>query len=627
MAACQDRSAFLQTALPGWCRALRARDEIVLVDWGTSAPDHVPVATVVAALKDLPEMKERPCPISVVVVPDAETWVLSRAYNLAARFARGEWVLKLDCDTMLTDRFLDGLVLPKGEVRMKEKGRLPARADEDRFFYRYFWEHAKTENEQHLNGVFLSRAEDFRRVNGYDERINTYGWDDSDLYARLEREGAGTDLGLKPVEIRPGAVSHIQHGDALRGANQHLVMGPSLETQVNSQATAALPSWTKVGTVQETEYEYNLHSKDGQLVSAHILRTPQALLDHVSRQEQISIIDEATNRLLHDTYGFPWSVLSEINRSRGELVRSLASLGRSTHWQSGNGFIFAEVGGTVPERVAGMASAIGLAMKYERPLFLAWSSGTREEPTPRITDFFDVDNSGVVDDAFDGVGEIGSRKGARVYQVGRWKCRALVDICAQTDSAFKMMSEFRSGGHEDEMAAAQAVLDVLHGKTPGKRNILLRLEGTFPVQKVEECARALASLTPSRALSDHMAKLGDVSEHLGVYIGPGVRLKGVEAMVRRLNAHNGAESKYYVTGAEKSIVAQARPMLKFAQHAAESATSTEPQGPTEEIRDTIRDIAELYQLSHCKSMVNDGRPPAAVFQVMHLLKRKAVRFS
>ncbi|CDF38926.1 unnamed protein product [Chondrus crispus] len=527
---------------------------------------------------------------------------------------------------MVTERFLDGLVLPKGEVRMKERGRLPARADEDRFFYRYFWEHAKTENEQHLNGVFLARAEDFRRINGYDERINTYGWDDSDLYARLGSEGAGTDLGLRPVEIRPGAVSHMQHGDALRGANQHLVMGPSLETQVNSQATAALPSWTKVGTLQETEFEYNLHSKDGQLVSAHIIRTPRALLDLVSRQEQISIIDEATNRLLHDIYGFPWSVLSEINRSRGELVRSLASLGRSTHWQSGNGFIFAEVGGTVPERLAGMASAIGLAMKYERPLFLAWSSGTREEPTPRITDFFDVDNSGAVDDAFDAATGVRPSKGARVYQVGRWKCRALVDICAQTDTAFKMMSEFRSGGHDDEMVAAQAVLDVLHGKTPGKRNILLRLEGTFPLQKTEERARALASLTPSRALTDHMTKLGDTSDHLGVYIGSGVRLKGVEAMVRRLNSHNGAASKYFVTGAKKAIVEQARPMLRYAENMVASATGDEPQGSTEEIRDTIRDIAELYGLSHCKSMVNDGRPPVAVSEVMHLLKRRSLKF-
>lgn len=577
-------------------------------------------------MKELPNPKEKPCPVTVVTVPDAEKWVLSRAYNLAARFARGQWLLKLDCDTMLTERFLDGLVLPSGEVHLKEGGRLPARADEDRFFYRYFWEHAKTENEQHLNGIFLSRAEDFRRINGYDERITTYGWDDSDLYIRFEEGGAGNALGLKAVEIRPGSVSHIKHGDALRGANQHLVMGPTLETQVNSQATAALPSWTKIGTVQETEYEYDLLSKDGQFVAARITRTPRALLDHLSRQEQVAIIDEATNRLLHDIYGFPWSVLSEINRSRGELVRSLASLGRSTHWQSGNGFIFAEVGGTVPERLLGMASAIGLAMKYERPLFLAWSSGTREEPTPRITDFFDVDNSGVVDDGLDGPTSGRSSKGARVYQVGRWKCRSLVDVCAQTDTAFKMMSEFRSGRHDDELAAAQAVLDVLHGKTPGKRNILLRLEGRFPLQKIDERARALASLTPSRALSDHIAKLGDLSDHLGVYVGPGVRLKGVEAMVRRLDSHNGADSKYFVSGAEKAIVDQARPLMRFSEHMAASAVDINTAGPTEEIRDTIRDLAELYGLSHCKSMVNDGRPPGAVSEVMNLLRRRALKF-
>lgn len=591
------------------------------MDWGTRAPDHVPVATLVRALPELLK-GGMPCDVSVVNVVDPGAWVLSRAYNLAARFASGEWLFKVDCDTMLREDVLRNVVLPKGKVRSAVSGRLPARADEDRFFYRYFWEHALTENDQHLNGIFLARAEDFRRVNGYDERITTYGWDDSDLYLRLEKEGAGDNLGLRAVEFKPSALEHMRHGDAYRGANQHLVMGPTLETQVNQQATAALPSWTKVGTVQETEYEYDLVSKDGRFALAKIVQTPRTLLEHLSRQEQSAIIDEATNRLLHDIYGFPWSVLGEINRSRAELVRSLALLGRSTHWQSGNGFIFAEVGGTIPERLLGMASAIALAMKYERPLFLAWSSGTREDPTPRVTDFFDVDSSGVVDEEIDGSGGQWPRKGARVYQVGRWKCRSVVEVCAKTDTAFKLMSEYRSGGHSDDYEAARAVLDVLHGNVPGKRNILLRLEGLFPLQKVEERAKALASLTPSHALADYLRKFGDLSQHLGIYVGHGVKQRGVEAMVKRINAHHGDSAKYFVSGAQREMVNVARQMLKFDENLAASARHIEAIGSTKEIRETVRDIAELYGLAHCKSMVNDGRPPVAVLGIMNLLRRQ-----
>lgn len=591
------------------------------MDWGTRAPDHVPLSTLVHALPDVLH-GGKPCAVSVVSVVEPDAWVLSRAYNLAARFARGEWLFKVDCDTLLREDVLSNIVLPRGKVRSSAGGRLPARADEDRFFYRYFWEHALTENDQHLNGVFLARAEDFRSVNGYDERITTYGWDDSDLYLRLEKEGMGDNLGLRAVDFRPGALTHMRHGDAYRGANQHLVMGPALETQINQQATAAMASWTKVGTVQETEYEYDLVSKDGRFALARILRTPRALLEHLSRQEQTDMIDEATNRLLHDIYGFPWSVLGEINRSRAELVRSLALLGRSTHWQSGNGFIFAEVGGTIPERLLGMASAMALAMRYERPLFLAWSSGTREDPTPRVTDFFDVDSSGVVDEEVDAGAGQQPRKGARVYQIGRWKCRSVVEVCAKTDGAFKLMSEYRSGGHNDEEKAAQAVLDVLHGKVPGKRNILLRLEGSFPLQRMEERAQALASLMPSHALADYLGKLGDLSKHMGIYVGHGVKQRGVEAMVKRVDEHHGEGAMYFVSGAQREMVEVTRRMLRFEENMAVRARNIETIGSTHEIREMLRDIAELYALAHCKSMVNDGRPPAAVLETMNLLRRK-----
>lgn len=599
---------------------LSHRDEIVIVDWGTRAPDHVPVRTVVEAVRDV--LEGRACEVRVVSVADPGSWVLTRAYNLAARFARGEWLMKVDCDTMVVEeRLLARLVLPGGDVEGRGRGRLPARGEEERFFYRFFWEKARTENEEHLNGVFLARTEDFRRVNGYDERITTYGWDDSELYARLERGGAGEGMGLRPIEFEAGSLKHMKHGDGYRGANQHLVMGPTLETQVNQQATEVLPSWSEVGTVEETEYEFDLLSKDGRYAGARIVRTPRGLLEHLSRQEQTGIIDEATNRLLHDVYAFPWSVLGEINRSRGELVRSLALLGRSTHWESGNGFIFAEVGGTVPQRVLGMASAIGLAMEYERPLFLAWSSGTREEPTPRVTDFFDVDSSGVVDEGMEGIGGRRGRRGARVYQVGRWKCRSLVEVCAQADAAFGLMTEFRSGGHEDERKAGEQVLDVLHGKVAGKRNVLLRLEGAFPLQQVEERMRAMASLMPSHGLADHLGKLGDLSEHLGIYIGHAVKQRGVDAMVKRVEGHYGASEKYFVSGGQREMVARARQLLRVEENMVESARNIETAGATHEIRETTRDIAELYALAHCKSLVNDGRPPSAVLEIIRLLRR------
>ncbi|PXF43497.1 hypothetical protein BWQ96_06790 [Gracilariopsis chorda] len=602
VAACRDRTAFLQTVLPGWLTAIRPQDDILLVDWGTSPPDHVPLEEVVRA-SAAPR-------VTVVSLPDPGPWVLSRAYNLAFALATGEWIFKVDCDTEVRHAFLDRHPLTRDNMQSS-------------FFYRFDWRRAPDLNQQHLSGVFLARADHLARVHGYDERLATYGWDDSDLYARLQTNGTPEGDTLVPLDIQPAMLSHMSHGDDLRAANQHLVMGPALETQLNSQAVSAVQNWQTVASSQKSVYSFDVYSRDARFIVAKPLTTPKPLLDHLSSDKRAAILDEGTNRLLHDNYGIPWSVLSEINRSRPELARSLAALRKSSNTDYTSALIFAEVGGSVPQRLLAMSSALALAIAHERPLFLAWSAGSREEPTPRITDFFDVDNSGFLLDDHDTIPASSRRKRARVYQVGRWKCRFTLDVCAQTDSAFNSMTEFRTGGHADERKAARHVLDVLNGKVPGKQNVLLRLEGVFPLQTSSERTRAFASLTPSLALAAHINKLGSVSTHVGVYLGAGVRQKGLDAMVKRLGQHSSQDTFYFVSGAERSVVETARTLFPASEEVSAAAQRPVAYGATQEIRDTIRDIAELFALSSCRDMVNDGRPPTAVLEVLSLLKGRS----
>ena len=79
--AVRDRHAALSRALPSWL-AVDGLDELVIVDWGSSAPlaPHVP---------DDPRIR-------LVVAPLEPEWTLSRAYNLAAQVARGAQLLKVD---------------------------------------------------------------------------------------------------------------------------------------------------------------------------------------------------------------------------------------------------------------------------------------------------------------------------------------------------------------------------------------------------------------------------------------------------------------------------------------------------------------------------------------------------
>ena len=228
-------------------------------------------------------------------------------------------------------------------------------ASDDLFYYRCPWETSRDENERHLNGVFLARVEHLRAVHGYDERIATYGWDDSDLYSRLER--AVPALKYRPMDA--ALLSHIKHGDDFRGVGQQLVAGPTLETQINSLALSSLPAWETQAGAESSTYTFALNSIDGRFASATVLQTPRPLLDRLTPDQRERVLTEARDRLLHDVYAIPWSVLSEINRSRAELVRRFSLFERSPQWARSKGVIFAEVRGSVADRMVAIASAYG----------------------------------------------------------------------------------------------------------------------------------------------------------------------------------------------------------------------------------------------------------------------------
>lgn len=143
-------------------------DEIVLVDWDSSPP------LLPGGLDD-----KR---LRLVRVEGEPLWVLSRAYNLALSLAKSEWIIRLDCDCRLAQGFLSAHFSQPGN------GTGPYTAPPGAFWSGR-WQDARDGNEVHLNGALLARRSDLRRVHGYDERIQTYGWDDEDLYARLQQRG------------------------------------------------------------------------------------------------------------------------------------------------------------------------------------------------------------------------------------------------------------------------------------------------------------------------------------------------------------------------------------------------------------------------------------------------------
>ena len=207
VAACGNRTESLRNAFPTWLRT-GARD-IVVVDWASEPP-----------LMDALDLRH--AGVSVVRVADQFKWVLSWAYNVAMAHAKHAKVLKVDCDTLLEPDFFGAHPLQPGT------------------FYAGDWQEARTSEELHLNGVLYVHAADFWAVNGFDERIQTYGWDDSDIRQRLE------NLGLRAGRLQLDTLHHHPHATSLRDTLHHnrLHLPPQLMTQRNRFLLDTVPAWS-----------------------------------------------------------------------------------------------------------------------------------------------------------------------------------------------------------------------------------------------------------------------------------------------------------------------------------------------------------------------------------------------
>ena len=183
---CMNRNDNLKTSLESWLE-VDGVDEIIIVDWSSDTP-------VWSMLPDDTKGKT----IKLVAAMDQPRWILSHAFNLGACFATKQNLLKIDADIILPKNFLINHPLKENE------------------FYRGDWKLARNKNELHLNGQIYCKLQDFWKVNGYHEGITTYGYDDSDLYNRIEKMGA------TPLNFNYDSIEHIVTDDIKRSESQDL---------------------------------------------------------------------------------------------------------------------------------------------------------------------------------------------------------------------------------------------------------------------------------------------------------------------------------------------------------------------------------------------------------------------
>jgi glycosyltransferase involved in cell wall biosynthesis len=230
--AVMNREDRLKESLDSWLQhdawmerhGRRGVDEIVIVDWSSDSPVNVD------GFDGRPEIR-------LFRVEGEEDWILSQAFNLAASLSRGKFLLKMDADYKVVDHIFWDSIFPIPEGR----------------YCHGSWKVGG--NAKYLNGFMAVRRDDFFRVNGYNERIVTYGWDDTDLYQRL-------DESLTPIVVEDFiGLYHEPHDDGMRVGNQQIEMTENYWH--DNEKSARERPWTTDDGMQEWVLDGGAYVRSG----------------------------------------------------------------------------------------------------------------------------------------------------------------------------------------------------------------------------------------------------------------------------------------------------------------------------------------------------------------------------
>ena len=176
-----NRTNNILSNLDSWLK--QKINQLIILDWSTKDNFY----------NLLKEKKDNR--ILYVYVGNETKYIRSYAQNLAAGLSKYNRVCKIDSDIILYDNFFENHPLSHGD------------------FYVGDFQCARNENEKSTHGNIYLFVSDYFKINGYNEYIKTYGWDDSDFTIRL------LFCGLNKKLFNQDFFYHVPHDDNLRIAN------------------------------------------------------------------------------------------------------------------------------------------------------------------------------------------------------------------------------------------------------------------------------------------------------------------------------------------------------------------------------------------------------------------------
>lgn len=553
VAACRNRHELLKATLPSWLR-LPGVQEIVLVDWTSSPPL---TETIAAVLND-----KR---LRTVRVRGEAHWVLSRAYNLAMAVAESEWIIRVDCDCRIKDGFINAH-LGQGRNGTKFYNPSPKR------FWSGYWQKARDGNEVHLNGAMLVRRADFLQAGGYDERIQTYGWDDEELFTRLARTG------LKRYVLDYDQLEHVPHEDGLR--NQNGVAFPDVNIDFNSLLLERLPEWKGMETkmreltgmplghqngLQVSRYERTFpRDAPSRHISLNSLTRPPSAADLVLAEEKADAWNLALGRRLHNTYGLCWDLMTHMDVSQREtLLRNLVALAPdANHQDEVPRLMVVHVMHGLGNRLRALGSALAFARSTRRAAVIIWEADRHCEA--RFSDLFEtstLDGSELV--AVDGIGVSWPFTSASQYDASWMQWETYNYMQREGSGAEKDAEIAGNSSHNIYFKAAYVMHVQPHGLTgwDSANKELRKLRAVQPVRGVVEDVKNMLDdsigvhvrhLATKRDISavDARSEYGEIEQTVIDYwrnaSDPAVFVSGVKDALTELTSRGTPRSRIFV---------------------------------------------------------------------------------
>jgi FkbM family methyltransferase len=225
--ACKNRLESLKVSLSSWLLFDQIK-EVIIVDWDSETPIH-----------NLTQLDPR---IKVIRVNNKKYFNLAQPLNLAASHATGDYILKVDTDYILNPYFnffesysIDESCFVSGShdqpslvYGTDQNGEYTIDMAKNEFMNVVDYVNRFSQYFRYLRGMLYVSKENFIKVNGYNQFIDTYGFEDGDIETKLK------DLGLAHHKISyDHTFIHIPHSDKKRIENCKYDMNDEREIRFN----------------------------------------------------------------------------------------------------------------------------------------------------------------------------------------------------------------------------------------------------------------------------------------------------------------------------------------------------------------------------------------------------------